>query len=182
MFFTNQIFGAWSDIVVEQSAVFVEGDQYIHVEVRSNFPAETLLEINGGQIGSLFVYDSSQVILRNGEVNFELYSFHPENNDGDDLFFCPPKNNIKVCDTSHLYLYGGFIKGNVLIYENALVDIYGYNFEMLGRNELTGFWQNGTTFSFRLVDSSFDRVNLHIIPEPLSFGFLCFGVLLLRRK
>jgi hypothetical protein len=55
-----------------------------------------------------------------------------------------------------------------------------------GTKNLSGMWQDSSTFNIQLVDtagyaSTFDNINFTIVPEPMTLGLLAVGGLLARR-
>jgi len=47
---------------------------------------------------------------------------------------------------------------------------------------LSGIWGNGTSFKAMIHGGTYDKVTLHVVPEPTSVGILSFGALVMLRK
>ena len=95
----------WDDITILQDAEISEGDQYVRVFVQSP-DTPTTVDVTGGKIGTLFAYDDSIINVTGGVFSPEFYSYHPENNDGDNLMLCPSRHSIYLKDSSVLNYYG----------------------------------------------------------------------------
>lgn len=106
---TTNLKASWEDITFTENGVIQECDQYVQVFVHGTPPATTTIEMTGGEVGGLFIYGYSVVNISGGTVSGQFYSFHPENNDGDDLFLCPPEFCVKVFDHSAVNISGGSI-------------------------------------------------------------------------
>ena len=100
---------SWEDIVFTENGIIQDGDQYVQVFVYGTLPNTTTVEMTGGKVGALFVHDYSTVNISGGIVDGQFYSFHPENNDGDDLFLCPPQFCVNVSDHSAVNISGGSV-------------------------------------------------------------------------
>ncbi len=95
----------WNDITITQDTEISDSDQYVQVFVRS-INQTTTVNVTGGQIGTLFGYNNSVINITGGTFRQEYYNYHPENNDGDNLFLAPYTHNIYVEDSSTLNYYG----------------------------------------------------------------------------
>lgn len=94
---------------------------------------------------------------------------------------------IGVIDSGTLNLYGGLITESLGAWHDAVVNIYGYDFNYdpmggsLDGGQLTGFWLDDTPFTIDLYGiETYSHINL--IPEPSSLILLCLGGLILRRR
>ena len=99
------VYADWDDITITQDTEISDGDQYVQVFVRS-VDQITTVNVTGGQIGTLFGYNDSVVNVTGGTFRPNYYNYHPENNDGDDIFLAPYLYSIYVEDFSTLNYYG----------------------------------------------------------------------------
>ena len=106
-FLTGELSATWNDITISQSRVIQDEDQYIMVSVQDSSSGTTVVHVIGGQIGTLWSYDHSEVTISGGNFSAGYYSFHPENNDGDNLYLFPSVHRVYVCDYSHVDFVGG---------------------------------------------------------------------------
>ncbi len=106
---TSNLEAGWEDIVFTENGVIQECDQYVQVFVYGTLPYTTTVEMTGGKVGALFIYDYSTVNISGGIISSQFYSFHPGNNDGDDIFLCPPQFCVNVSDHSTVSISGGSI-------------------------------------------------------------------------
>ncbi len=104
---TTNLKASWEDITFTENGVIQECDQYIQVFVHGTPPDTTTLEMTGGEVGALFIYDCSVVNISGGTISGQFYSFHPENNDGDNIFLCPPEFCVNVFEHSTVNISGG---------------------------------------------------------------------------
>ena len=109
----------WNDINITQDTNISNGDQYVQVFVHRNDHATTI-NITGGQIGTVFVYNDSIINVTGGILRQEFYSYHPENNDGDDLFLAPYSHSIYLEDSSVLNYYGADLHSISCDYQSTL--------------------------------------------------------------
>ena len=101
----SNVYADWDDIIITQDAQICDGEQYVRVFVSSiSYPIT--VNVTGGQVGTLFVNDNSLVNMTGGVFSREFYSYHPENNDGDDIFLAPSIHSIYLEDSSVLNFYG----------------------------------------------------------------------------
>jgi hypothetical protein len=117
----------WNDITILQDAEISEGDQYVQVFVYSP-DAVTTVYVTGGKIGTLFAYDDSVINVTGGIFSPEFYTYHPENNDGDDLMLAPHHYRIFLEDSSVMNYYGADLQGDiqsaVLCTDQSTMNIY----------------------------------------------------------
>ena len=117
----------WNDITILQDAEISEGDQYVQVFVYSP-DAVTTVYVTGGKIGTLVAYDNSVINVTGGICSPEFYTYHPENNDGDDLMLAPHHYRIFLEDSSVMNDYGADLQGDiqsaVLCTDQSTMNIY----------------------------------------------------------
>ena len=106
-FCANSAGVVWQDITFLQDGQITDTNQFVQVLVYDTPPNTTHLEINGGQIGALFTHNNSTTVISGGTFNGQYYQYHPENNDGDNLFLCPPEASISAYDQSTVIYNGG---------------------------------------------------------------------------
>jgi len=123
-FLTGELFATWNDITISQSRAIQDGDQYVMVFVHDSSSGTTVVDVTGGQIGTLWSYDHSEVTISGGSFSAGYYSFHPENNDGDNLYLCPSVHRVYVCDYSHVDFVGGSVD-SVQCEDRGTLDITG---------------------------------------------------------
>jgi len=107
---TTTLKASREDITFTENGVIQECDQYVQVFVHGTLPDITTIEMTGGEVGALFIYGCSVVNISGGTVSTQFYSFHPENNDGDDLFICPPLFGVNLFGHSTVNISGGSIE------------------------------------------------------------------------
>jgi hypothetical protein len=97
---------------------------------------------------------------------------------------------LDVDDYAHAWLYGGVIKTLQTGQLTPQIDLFckSYNFNAATK-VLTGVWGDDSVFGIQLVNSpnplhtpTFDNINFHIVPEPMTLGLLGLGGLWLRRR
>jgi len=174
---------AWTDASITQSDAIGNNATYIQVSINLA-SADASVDIVGGCIGSLFVYGQSRVCMSGGRISNDYWSFDPENTDGDNVFRCPPENNLNLLDQSHFSMSGGEITGFISISANSSMDVFGYGLSYTSNRPhvLNGFWSDATPFSMRFIDDSYLRVNLNTVPEPGTILLSLAGIFSLRRK
>jgi len=112
----------WSDITILQDLEISECDQYVQVFVHSP-DTVTTVDVTGGEIGTLFAYDDSVINVTGGIFSPEFYSYHPENNDGDDLMLAPYRHRIYLNDKSVLNYYGADLQ-SIMCADQSTTNIY----------------------------------------------------------
>ena len=118
------IYADWNDITITQDTQISNGDQYVRVFVNS-IDNPTTANVTGGQIGTIFVNDDSILNITGGVFSPEFYSYHPENNDGDDLFLAPHIHRIYLEDSSVLNFYGADIDSVMCAHQSTANIISG---------------------------------------------------------
>ena len=139
---TTNLKASWEDITFTGNGVVQECDQYVQVFIHGTPPDTTTLEMTGGKVGALFIYDFSVVNISGGIVIGQFYSFHPENNDGDDLFLCPPEFCVNVFDHSTVNVSGGLVDG-IKCEDWGTVNISGGNFSVAFSDHATVYITDG---------------------------------------
>jgi hypothetical protein len=130
---------------------------------------DTSVSVEGGQLHWIKSYDTSVVILKNGEL---------------EAVFAQGESCVEI--------RGGIISERLVAREETVIDIYGYGFSynpQAGKwdgGKLTGFWENDTPFSIELQDwygdRTFGHINLHVVPEPASLTLLVLGCAITMKK
>jgi len=173
---TTNLKASWEDITFTENGVIQECDQYVQVFVHGTSPDITTIEMTGGEVGGLFIYGYSVVNISGGTVSGQFYSFHPENNDGDDLFLCPPEFCVNVFDHSMVNISSGSID-SLQCEDWGTVNITG--------GDLSLAFSNHSTVNISGGSVRFGRVKfLYLWPEEncshlyLSGGQILGGVLL----
>jgi len=94
---------------------------------------------------------------------------------------------IGANDSGILNLYGGLITESLGAWNEAVVNIYGYDFNYdpmggsLDGGQLAGFWMDGSAFVIDLYGTeTYSHINL--VPEPSSLILFALGAWLVRRK
>jgi len=94
---------------------------------------------------------------------------------------------LGAIDSGTINIYGGIITESLGAWNDAVVNIYGYdfNYDPMGGSrdggQLTGYWMDGSAFIIDLYGTdTYSHINL--IPEPCSLLLLTIGCLLLKRK
>jgi len=172
---TSNLKAGWKDIVFTENGVIQECDQYVQVFVHGTSPDTTTIEMTGGEVGGLFIHGYSVVNISGGTVSGQFYSFHPENNDGDDLFLCPPEFCVNVFDHSTVNVSGGLVDG-IKCEDWGTVNITGGDMSLAFSDHATVNISGGRV--------RFGRVKFHLWPEEnyshlyLSGGQILGSVLL----
>jgi hypothetical protein len=97
----------WQDITFMQDGQITDTNHFVQVFVYDTPPNTTHLAISGGQIGALFTYNNSTTAISGGTFSSQYYQYHPENNDGDNLFLLPPEASVNAYDQSSVMYNGG---------------------------------------------------------------------------
>lgn len=155
------------DVDLYSDGVIEDGDVYNVVRVYDTPPDHTTVDMFGGSIKWLEIYDSGTVNVYGGEIwgAIESYNVSTVNIYGGSItcsFF-------GVRGSSILNIYGGelLVNDSPIFYESSTVNIYGYGFER-GTNNLTGLLSDGSSFTFNeLPFSQYSRMNLVEVAEPL---------------
>ena len=98
-------------------------------------------------------------------------------------------DDLRLYGSSTANLYGGQVGDILMIHDTATANVYGYGFSwtffppdagLRGDGRLTGFWQDGTGFGITWANpaggNTFDRISLHVIPEPTTAFLLLAGL------
>ena len=166
-------------------ATIHNGDSFDNVYVWNN----AVVDINGGQIDSLDMFNFSEVNLDAGDIAEGIYVWNEStlNMYGGNIGL-----SLEAADSGIVNLHGGQINDYLYATDSSVVNIYGYNFnydpDAGGRNggQLTGFWLDDTSFTIDILDNIavdstyYDHVNL--VPEPGSLIMICGGCLFLRKR
>ena len=148
-------------IEFHENAVIQEGDQYDRVSIFG----DSIVVMTGGSVGQMVGYDSSTLIIIDGQVEWWF----------------------ELGDSATAHLYGGTFDLLYAPAADAYFHIYGYDLTLempSSRYFLSGYWADGTPFELQLrrADTFGDQYVLHEIPEPTMLTFLVTGTFLLRRK
>ena len=175
------------DVDFYSDATLEIGDVYNVVSVYDTPPDHTTIDMFGGSINKLRIYDSSTVNVYGGEIlwSIESYNGSTVNVYGGEILW-----SVISRDSSAVNIYGGIINfeslfvinsstlniygGDLLVgnspgfSESSTVNIYGYGFEYEARS-LTGLLSDGSSFIFReLFSDEYLHMNLIVVPEPIS--------------
>jgi hypothetical protein len=156
----------------------------------------TVLQILGGTISYLYAYEGSRVemsggtisnganflntssfLMTGGVINSYLVGTGAVDIDGGII------NNAEyIKGWSVLNLRGGTINLFQGIFDEGLVNIYGYNFVRDPIHyQISGNLSDGNPFAFKMNSATYGKTNLIVTPEPVSFFLLGIGGLFLRR-
>jgi hypothetical protein len=141
------------------------------------------VNMTGGSVTSfLNLYNNSNFNASGGEILNHVVTF-----DYSSIVFSGGDSYISLTtnDYSTIYVYNGLLSAVIAAFDSSAVNVYGYGFTMtpVGNSyDLTGYFQDGTSFSYYLRDSTYSRVMLHTVPEPASVAILLLGLLTLRAK
>jgi hypothetical protein len=127
------------------------------------------VNIIGGTFGSLLCFDNSTVNMSGGI--------------GD---------GIGTEDHSILNLRGGNVKSigaiNIRFEPNySQIHIYALDYQVntnsfLDLDQLTGHWENGSSFNMLVDELSWPNIGIHVIPEPGTLTLLAVGILFLKKR
>ena len=120
---SHNVYAVWNDITFNQNATISDSDHYVRVFVHDS-DETTEVNVSGGQIGTLLSYDQSIVNVSGGTFSPEYYSYHPENNDGDNIFLFPYMYSIYVNDSSMLNYSDGSIQ-SISCADQATANVLG---------------------------------------------------------
>ncbi len=161
------------------------GDVYDTVNIYDSLdvpPVQTTVDMTGGDISYLNVYDTSVFNFNSGSIGALTM-----NNSSIANLYSSDTPTMYLYDNSQIHIYNGSLGSSALIYDNAELHVYGYDLEYdetPSPNWVTGQWENGQDFKIYLrniYSYDPDQVVLHEIPEPTTFLLFTFGSLLLRR-
>jgi len=181
---------AWGAVTNIYSDTTIGSGVYDTVNIYDSLdvpPVQTTVDMTGGEIDSCHVYDTAILNFEGG--NIFLVTSH--NNSNVTINSVPSPDVFELYDNSEIYLQNGDYYTTVQIFDDAVLHIYGYNFDydpsITGTNAVNGFWGNGEALRIALrstpgVDyDPYTQVVLHEIPEPTTFLLFTFGSLLFRR-
>jgi len=114
----------WQDVWFNSDATITDGQQYVRVFANGT----TNLNITGGQIGSLFCGDNTKTKVSGGTFRSSYYSYHPENNDGDNLFLAPSKN-VVISSSAVVDILGGDLE-TVSCSDSGIANIFNGQFDV----------------------------------------------------
>jgi hypothetical protein len=81
---------------------------------------------------------------------------------------------------SSVQIYGGLLTAVISASDTSEIHIYGYGFDLKPTGNLTGYFQDGTGFSYYLRGPTTPaQVELHTVPEPCCIAL--FGAAILIR-
>ena len=120
---SHNAYAVWDDITFNQNATISNGDHYVRVFIHDS-DETTEVNVSGGQIGTLLSYDQSIANVSGGTFSPEYYSYHPGNNDGDNIFLFPYMYSIYVNDSSILNYSDGSIQ-SISCADQATANILG---------------------------------------------------------
>lgn len=147
-----------TDITFTSSETIQENNVYNAVYIYDTPPNQTIINMTGGEVGS--------VGLNNSSV-FNLY---------DGILW-----NLSTFDNTTVNLYGGSILYGFQGWsETSTINIYGYDFMTTIQNQriyLSGKWQDSSVFNFYFF-RAFElpaNVILHTIPEPATILLVTVG-------
>jgi hypothetical protein len=169
-----------------------------YVNVRND---GTVLQILGGTVGGLNIYDTAHVEMHGGTINNPIFartgSFFMDGGvlngsivggamiDINGGVLNVPGSYIKSPDAI-VNIRGGVtpLGGNWGIYiegYGGALNIYGYGFVWDSTESLlSGYLADNNPFAFRI--GTYEKTTLHVVPEPVSLCLLAFGGLILRRN
>jgi hypothetical protein len=104
---TNSSADMWENKTITQDGQLVNSDHYVEVFIHDTQPDITHFTVYGGQIGTVKAYDNSITTIQGGIFSANFYSHHPENNDGDNLSYCPLSSRIYAYDQSTIIFLSG---------------------------------------------------------------------------
>lgn len=148
---------------------------------------QSTTNISGGVIAYAQTYDQSTINISCGLVHEPRAWYDGTINvTGGECW------NVEV-GGGEFNISGGQITGWIYApTSGSVVNIYGYGFEYDPHYSpnLKGFWQDGTPFGIDFKETTpgggnahtYDKVVLHIIPEPSTLLLLGLGAVMLRRK
>ena len=198
--FSGQIIDGeeWDNVYIYNDDTIVDmlgGD----VDSIGTYDASTV-NVTGGHVSTLDAREFSTANISGGFV----YGLHAKNNSiinfSDDAsgasigardfgmlnMYGGTTDLIGVIDSGTLNLYGGLITESLGAWNDAVVNIYGYdfNYDPMGGSrdggQLTGFWLDSTAFIIDLYGTE-TYSNINLIPEPATFLLFGLGISLLKK-
>ena len=178
--------GAILDIYADDT--IQNGDVYDTVNIYDSLdvpPVQTTVDMTGGDISYLNVYDTANFNCYDGDLSF-LYVYENAAATINNLNYIA---SIELHNNASLYMHGGVSSVSIQIFDDAELHVYGYDFEydpsIIGTNSITGFWENGESLEILLRQPSdydpYTQVILHEIPEPTTFLLFGLGSFFLRK-
>ena len=173
------ILDIYADDTIQNGDVYDTVNTYDSLDIP---PVQTTVDMTGGEISYLNVYDTSVFNFNSGSIGVLT-----TNNSGIAHLYSSDISTKYLHDNSQIHIYNSSLSSSVLIYDNAELHIYGYDLiydETASPNWVTGQWENGQDFEIYLrniYSYDPDQVVLHEIPEPATLLLFSFGGLLLRR-
>jgi hypothetical protein len=153
------------------------------------------INIRGGYIRELYSYGSSQVDISGGSIFwFTSWNSSQVNISSGSIFW------LNSSGSSHVDIIGGAIDGDLWLWDNGTIRIFGSDFAVDGQNvgygELTSIlggspWAEpyrhltGTLLSGELINNNFRigyDASIILIPEPATLALFSIGILYLRRR
>jgi hypothetical protein len=165
-----------------------------------SFNASTL-NIYGGQVNGNWVGDYSTVNVFGGSLRFvgghgnatiNVYDGTIGNGIAfEDYVVVNIKGgtigSVGASNYSIVNLSGGFLSDSLYLDHMSIANIYGHNLAktnyggLYNVGQVSGVWETGTSFTIDLSGSeTYSHINL--IPEPMTFLLIGFGVFLARKR
>lgn len=145
------------------------------------------VNILGGTVGQhLETSGNSQIYLHDGSIGLDLAAYNDSRiiMDGGTIGWY-----VRGYNYAHLVWSGGTIGSDIWLYDNAVLTIYGSDFELNGTpvfDTLTGTLGRltGTLDDGRAIDNEirlFNNTQIALIPEPATLALLLCGAALIRK-
>ena len=159
------------DVNFYSDATIEDGDVYGTVNIYDTPPDQTTVTMTGGIVESeINLYDTSVLNISGGYLSGSM-------------------TFINLNGANSLNLSGGDFSSTWIYSENScVISFYGQNLTLTPyystHTLIEGYWEDGTLFSIVLgrTDHTSDKIVLHEIPEPCTFGLIGLGVFIMRRK
>jgi hypothetical protein len=145
----------------------------------------SLVTMNGGYVNILYGHNSGTLHFSDGEVSgvtgFDTFTTYMSGGTAMGLEFG---------GSSTLYLSGGSVTGYVAARDQAVVHIFGKDFDFtptgVGQSGwLSGMWGDNSSFDIYLRQFTppfpGSGIVLHTVPEPCTLALCAFSFLLVRR-